>query len=57
VNASGSTKDGDPYLRVFLRDGVLNPGQRITESLVFSGARGARRLAYEISLLSGQGAP
>ena len=26
LNASGTTSGGDPYLRLFLQDGVLNPG-------------------------------
>ena len=57
LNASGTTRTGAPYLRVFLRDGVLNPGQSITEPLVFSGGPSARIPAYTLSLLSGQGAP
>ncbi|HVZ36826.1 MAG TPA: cytochrome c peroxidase, partial [Polyangiaceae bacterium] len=36
-NASGTTHDGDPYVRVFLPDGVLQPGQQITQRFVFSG--------------------
>lgn len=56
-NASGRTHDGDPYVRVFLHDGVLEPGQRLTQRLVF-GHDGRRRLpSYRISLLSGQGNP
>jgi cytochrome c peroxidase len=57
-NASGTTQNGDPYLRVFLKDGVLEPGERITRRLVFTGGAGRRRLpAYDITLLSGQGMP
>jgi hypothetical protein len=56
LNASGTTQAGDPYLRVFLRDGVLNPGQSITEPLVFSRGR-SMQPSYTLSLLSGQGAP
>jgi len=56
-NASGTTHSGEPYIRVFLRDGVLQPGQQITRRLVFSGGRPWRSPAYEITLLSGQGAP
>jgi hypothetical protein len=56
-NASGITHSGDPYIRVFLRDGVLPPGQRITQRLVFSGGRGGRPPAFAITLLSGQGVP
>jgi len=56
-NASGTTHDGEPYIRMFLADGVLPPGQRITQRLVFAdaGRRGAP--AYRITLLSGQGVP
>jgi hypothetical protein len=57
LNASGTTKSGQPYRRLFLRDGVLNPGESITEPLVFSRGPRSRRPAYTLSLLSGQGAP
>lgn len=57
ANASGTTHGGDPYLRVFLEDGVLTPGQRITRRFVFSGVRGRRSPSYEFQLLSGQGVP
>jgi cytochrome c peroxidase len=57
LNASGTTREGEPFLRVFLRDGVLNPGESITRSLVFGGARGQRRVTYGLALLSGQGTP
>jgi hypothetical protein len=57
LNASGTTKDGKPFLRVFLKDGVLNPGESISEPLVFSGGPRARVPAYTLSLLSGQGSP
>jgi len=57
ANASGTTHGGEPYVRVFLDDGVLKPGQRITQRFVFSGARGRRSPSYSIQLLSGQGAP
>jgi hypothetical protein len=57
LNASGTTAAGEPFLRVFLRDGVLNPGESITRSLVFSPSRGRRRPTYTVSLLSGQGTP
>jgi len=56
-NASGLTHDGDPYIRVFLQDGVLQPGARVIQRLVFSGA-GRRALpSHGIQLLSGQGKP
>ena len=57
LNASGTTRSGEPFRRVFLRDGVLNPGEAITRSLVFSRAPGERGLTYGLSLLSGQGTP
>jgi cytochrome c peroxidase len=56
-NASGTTKSGDPYIRVFLRDGVLEPGQQITRRLVFSDGVRGEVPAHEITLLSGQGTP
>jgi cytochrome c peroxidase len=66
ANASGTTSGGDPYLRVFLDDGVLQPGQSIVRSLRFEpGRRGHdhrgrpddRPLRYSVRLLSGQGNP
>lgn len=56
-NASGLTRSGDPYVRMFLRNGVLQPGQRITQRLVFSGGRGGGVPAFRTTLLSGQGMP
>jgi cytochrome c peroxidase len=57
TNASGTTRSGDPYIRVFLADGVLQPGQHLTQPLVFNNV-GRRRLpGYRITLLSGQGMP
>lgn len=53
TNASGTTSKGDPYLRVFLPDGVINPGQKITQSLVFDVAP----KNYTLQFLSGQGTP
>jgi cytochrome c peroxidase len=55
-NASGTTHGGDPYIRVFLREGVLQPGEQITQPLVFGDAAGRPR-EYELTLLSGQGVP
>jgi cytochrome c peroxidase len=57
ANASGRTHGGDPYVRVFLDDGVLKPGQRITQRFVFSGVRGRRSPIPGFQLLSGQGMP
>jgi hypothetical protein len=58
ANASGTTSTGDPYLRVFLPDGVLRPGQSIVQPLVFERRTPhAPPVAYSLRLLSGQGNP
>jgi hypothetical protein len=58
-NASGTTHSGDPYIRVFLADGVLQPGQSIVQSLIFKrpGGNNALPVTYVLDLLSGQGNP
>jgi hypothetical protein len=58
-DASGTTHSGDPYIRVFLPDGVLQPGQSIVQTLSFEleGGNNARPVSYVIDLLSGQGNP
>ncbi len=56
-NGSGVTQAGEPYLRVFLPDGALNPGQSISVRLVFDQAQRRQRVNYTLSLLSGQGKP
>jgi hypothetical protein len=59
-NASGMSRAGDPYLRLFLRDGVLLPGQSTVARLVIqsgSGDRDAAVASYTLQLLSGQGQP
>jgi hypothetical protein len=56
-NASGTTHSGEPYIRVFLNDGVLQPGEQITRGLVFSDSAERKLPTYEIVLLSGQGEP
>jgi cytochrome c peroxidase len=58
-NASGTTHSGDPYIRVFLPDGVLQPGQNIVQTLVFKrpGGNNASPVSYFLDLLSGQGNP
>ena len=56
VNGTGRTKSGDPYLRVFLKDGVIMPGQSIVARLVFNN-RIDRVPAGSLTLLSGQGQP
>ncbi|HEX7139622.1 MAG TPA: cytochrome c peroxidase, partial [Vicinamibacterales bacterium] len=54
LNASGTTSEGDPYLRLFLRDGVLNPGDTVDVRLRIAGDEDGR---YTFKLLSGQGNP
>ncbi len=66
-NGSGVTSTGDPYRRVFLADGTLQPGQSIVQRLVFKIKRrhghdrddGERSAPanYRLDLLSGQGNP
>jgi hypothetical protein len=47
---------GDPYISVILPNGVLEPGQSISETLVFSrGAPNKSNLTYSLLFLSGQG--
>jgi Di-haem cytochrome c peroxidase len=55
-NASGTTSSGDPYIREFLPDGVLLPGQSIVEGLRFKLHPHASG-GYTLTLLSGQGTP
>jgi len=57
ANASGITSTGEPYLRVFLSDGVLLPGQSIVETLRFVRQPHAPAVSYTLKLLSGQGNP
>ena len=58
-NASGTTHNGDPYIRFFLPDGVLQPGGNIVQTLIFRGRTGnnAPPVNYALDLLSGQGKP
>jgi cytochrome c peroxidase len=56
-NASGRTSTGDPFLRLFLSDGVLLPGQSIVASLRFKRLSHAPSVSYTLQLLSGQGNP
>ena len=57
VNASGETSAGEPYLRVFLPEGVLLPGQSIERRLSFRHAPRSEnvRPRYTINAQSGQG--
>jgi hypothetical protein len=56
-NASGTTRSGEPYIRVFLPDGVLEPGQQISQRLVFRNVGLSRPPPVGLTLLSGQGTP
>jgi cytochrome c peroxidase len=56
-NASGRTENGDPYLRVFLADGVLQPGESIVQKLTFKRHSNAPPVRYTLQILSGQGNP
>jgi hypothetical protein len=56
LNPSGITSDGNPFVRVFLDDGVLVPGQSIEQWLRFIGP-GRPPVNYTVTLLSGQGTP
>ena len=59
ANASGVTGSGEPYLRVFLPEGVLLPGQSIERSFSFQVQRVPKtervRPRYTINAQSGQG--
>ena len=55
VDAGETTKAGKPYYRMFLPDGVLNPGQSISRTVIRSG--GGSGGSYTLKLLSGQGKP
>jgi hypothetical protein len=55
-NASGRTSAGDPYIREFLPDGVLLPGQSLIEALRFK-PHSRTSVSYTLTLLSGQGNP
>ena len=58
-NASGTTSTGNPYIRVFLTNGVIQPGQNIAQALIFKrpGGDKAPPVSYSLDLLSGQGNP
>ena len=57
TNASGRTDTGDPYLRVFLPNGVLAPGQSIDVALEFRRHAQSPPVSFSLGLLSGQGNP
>ena len=57
-NASGTTRNGDPYIRVFLRNGVLEPDTSMRQKLIFTRQDGnATPVGYVLDFLSGQGNP
>lgn len=59
-DASGLTRAGDPFRRIFLEGGVLMPGQSIVQTLQFKqhdhGHRGSA-VQFKLVLLPGQGRP
>jgi len=57
TNASGISEAGEPYLREFLRDGVLLPGRGLRVTLCFEKPRNSPDASYTLTLLSGQGNP
>lgn len=54
---TGVTSTGAPYLRVYLTDGVLSPGESTVQTLSFKVPQGSAPLSYSLDLLSGQGKP
>ncbi|MEO8127142.1 MAG: cytochrome c peroxidase [Bryobacteraceae bacterium] len=56
-NASGLTGRSEPYLRLFLTDGVLLPGQSIVTRLLFKQPAQRPAVGYRLTLFSGQGKP
>jgi Di-haem cytochrome c peroxidase len=58
-NAREISSSGDPYMRVFLQNGVLEPGQSIVQTLAFRRPRGegSAPVNYTLDFLSGQGHP
>jgi hypothetical protein len=57
VHPSGFTSGGDPYLREFLSEGVLLPGQAIVVPVTVSRGSHGPAIDYRLKVLSGQGAP
>jgi Di-haem cytochrome c peroxidase len=56
-NANGKTRDGDPYRRIFLRNGVLKPDQSLRLTLRFNNRNWKKQVPYSMVMLSGQGKP
>jgi hypothetical protein len=57
LNAAGMTGDGDPYIRIFLDDGFLQPADSIKARLTLMRRKGSPAIGYDLELLSGQGKP
>ena len=57
LNSSGTTSTGEPYLRVFLPNGVLDPGDSIGQRLIFQRPPNDGPVNYSLRFLSGQGNP
>ena len=55
-NQSGTTRAGEPYIRVFLEDGVLQPGAQITQRFELHTPKQTKP-SFQLQLLSGQGNP
>lgn len=57
-NGSGMTSSGYPYVRIFLPEGVLRPGESIVQTLLFRRqSSNAPTVSYVLNALSGQGNP
>jgi hypothetical protein len=57
LNASGTTSTGEPYVRVFLPQGILHPGDSMVQRLVFLHLPNEGPVKYTLRFLSGQGQP
>jgi Di-haem cytochrome c peroxidase len=57
ANATGMTSTGEPYVRLFLNQGVLEPGKSTFVALFFQRPTNVPRANYRLELLSGQGTP
>src|SRR5205823_5410143 len=53
--ATSGEPSGEPYYRIFLPGGVLNPGQSVALTVTRTG--GGSSSSYKPKLLSGQGKP
>lgn len=57
TNANGRTQAGEPYVRVFLPGGLLQPGQSVDVTLLFKRNASAAPIRFTLGVLSGQGTP